>query len=283
MLLICLRDETAKEPAKQSFVRHSVEILRAFLMADELSGSITADRTKFSLATKAVECLLSALSAHQPTNDGAELIREPTPLVKRLSCLIEMARSAHLTSPNDPSKNLLCAAFAVLIQGSMCDGAFWNAVRQGVQFDQWTFALLLEESRQAVRNEISERIKLISNPAKKPKQVEKPAGQEMDTEFPADAPTRIEMLATVWNAFVQTIPLAPEYASQSAEFFKVALWLFRSVADKSPRDAIFNDYLTRWSEVMFSHRTEEVCRITTEWSDTFANSVSLLDVRLSMT
>lgn len=259
VLLICLRDETAKEPAKRSFMKHSVEILRAFLMADELSGSIAADRTKFFLATMAVECLLSALSAHQSTDDGLELIREPTPLVKRLSWLIEMARSAPPTSPNDPSKRLICASFAVFIQGPMCDGAFWNAVRQEVQFDQLTSALLLEESRQTVRNEVSERIKLISSPSKKPKQVEKPDDEEMETEFPADVPTRIEMLATIWNAFVQTIPQAPKFASQSAEFFKVALWLFRSVAEKSPRDAVFSDYLKRWSEVMFSHRTEEVC------------------------
>lgn len=259
VLRICLREEDAKESAKQSFVKHSVDVLIAFLMADELSGAIAADRAKLSLATMAVECLLSALSAYRPTNDDDELIREPTPLIKRLLGLIEMARSASMSSPNDPSPKLICSSFAVLVQGSMCENNFWNAVKQEVQFDKLISALLLQESRQLVRNDVSERIKLISSPSKRSKQQEKPVGEEMETESPAESPTRIDMLATVWSAFVQNIPQTPEYASQSAEFFKVALWLFRSVAEKSPRDVVFSDYLIRWSEVMFSHRTEEVC------------------------
>lgn len=259
VLLLCLREEDAKESAKQSFVKHSIEILISFLMADELSGPLAGDRANFSLATMAVECLLSGLSAYHPTDEDADPIREPTALIKRLLCLIEMARSASTNSPNDRSPRLLRASFAVLVQGSMCQSSFWNAVKQEVQFDQLIFALLLEESRQSVRNEVSERIKLISTPSKRPKQQERPVGGEMETESQQETPTRIDMLATVWNAFVEAIPQAPEHASQSAEFFTVALWLFRSVAEKSPRDVIFSDYLRRWSEVMFSHRTEEVC------------------------
>lgn len=257
-LLICLREETATEFANQSLVKHSVELLVRFLTADELSERLTGDRTKLFLASMAVECLLSGLSASHSTPDDADLIREPMSLVKRLLCLIEMARSVPMTSPNDPSQKLLCASFSVLVQGSICESSFWNVVKQEVQFDQLITALLLEESRQLVRNEVSERIKLISSPRKGLKQVEKPVG-EIDIESPVETPTRIDMLATVWSALVETIPQAPKHAFRSAEFFRLALWLFRSVAEKSPRDVIFSEYLKRWSEVMFSHRTEEVC------------------------
>lgn len=258
VLLICLREEAAKESPQQSFVNHSIGILVAFLMADELAGPIAADHIKFLLATTAVECLLSALAAYQSTSDDAELLRHPTPLITRLLSLIVMARSAPTSSSNDPSRKLICCSFAVLVEGSLRDSNFWNATKQQAQFEQLILGLLLEESRQPVRNETAERIKMICSPLKQPKQTEKPANEEMQTEAPAETPARIDMLATVWNAFVQTIPQAPKYAHQSAEFFRVALWVFRSVAEKSSRDVMFSVYLRQWSKVMFSHRTEEV-------------------------
>lgn len=147
VLLICLREEAAKEPAKQSFVKHSVKNLIAFLLADELSGPLSGDRAKMFLATMAIECLLSGLFAYRSTDDDADLVREPTPLIKRLLSLIEMARSVPITSPNDPSQKLLCTSFAVLVQGSTCQTSFWIAVKQEVQFDQLIFALLLASDK----------------------------------------------------------------------------------------------------------------------------------------
>lgn len=282
MLLICLREEAAKESPNQGFVNHSIKILVAFLMADELSGSLNADNIKFLLATTAAECLLSAFSAYRSTSDDGELIRDPTPLIKRLLRLIDMARSASTSSPNDASQKLFCCSFAVLVEGSLRDSNFWNAVKQQVQFDQLICALLLEESRQPVRNEASERIKTICSPSKWPKQPAKSSDGEMQTDSPVETPTRIDMLATVWSAFVQTISQAPKYASQSAEFFKVALWVFRSVAEKSPRDVMFSVYLRQWSDVMFSHRTEEVRWLFSRDSRILANDTSSLDARQSM-
>lgn len=258
VLLICLREEAAKDSPQQSFVNHSIEVLVAFLMADELAGPIAADDIKFVLATTAVECLLSALAAYRSTSEDAELLRNPTPLITRLLSLIGMARSAPMGSSNDTSRKLICYSFAVLVEGSLRDSNFWDATKQQAQLEQLILGLLLEESRQPVRNEVAECIKMICSPPKQPKQPEKAVNEETQTEAPAGTPARIDMLATVWDAFVQTIPQAPKYANQSAEFFGVALWVFRSVAEKSPRDVMFSVYLRQWSNVMFSHRTEEV-------------------------
>lgn len=264
VLLICLREEAAKDSPQQSFVNHSIDVLVAFLMADEFAGSIAADNIKYPLATTAVECLLSALAAYRSTSEDAELLRNPTPLITRLLSLIGMARSAPMGSPNDTSRRLICYSFAVLVEGSLCASNFWNATKQQARFEQLILGLLLEERRQPVRNEAAERIKMVCGPPKQPKQLEKTVNEETQTEAPAETPARIDMLATVWNAFVQTIPQAPKYANQSAEFFRVAPWVFRSVAEKSPRDVMFSVYLRQWSKVMFSHRTDEVSLLFTE-------------------
>lgn len=265
VLLICLREEALEASPKQSFVSHSIKSLEAFLMADELSMSLNEDRIRFFLAVTAVECLLSSFAVYRPTSDEASLCHDPTPLVKRLLGLIEMARSPPATSLSALNQKLICCSFAVIVEGSMQDDKFWNAVKQHAQFVQLVHALLLDESRQPVRNEVAERIKMTCSPSKLLKQPAKTAEGEVQTQPPTESPARIDMLGTIWNSFVQTIPKTPEYASQSAEFFKVALWVFRSVAERSPRDVIFSQYLRQWSQVMFSHRTEEVYEAHTKW------------------
>jgi hypothetical protein len=66
-----------------------------------------------------------------------------------------------------------------------------------------------------------------------------------------------------------------EYAEQSREFFAVALAVFRSVAERSPHDVIFAEYLFQWSETMLSHETEEVCRIRRSLRNMLANQNSV--------
>lgn len=145
------------------------------------------------------------------------------------------------------------------MEGSLRDQSFWNAVKLHAQFDQLLLSLLLEEDRQPIRNEISERIKMTCSPIKLLKQPAKISDEESQPGSPTENPARIDMLATLWNAFIQIIPKAPTFARQSAEFFKVTLWVFRYIAEKSPQDLIFDDYLKQWSGILLSHRTDEVC------------------------
>ncbi|KAJ5777163.1 hypothetical protein N7520_000409 [Penicillium odoratum] len=256
-LLTCLRAEEIQVTPKQSFVSHSIAILVKFLMSHELSESIKLDRLRFALATKAIECLLSALAVYRPDNDASALISDPAPFVRRLLGLIETARSL----PETPMAaagvhKLICDCFAFIIEGSIRDHKFWETVKQFARFDQLMLDLLLKECRQTIRNDVSERIKMICRP-KLLKQSGKITGDGLQTQNPAESPTRIDMLATIWDALVGIIPQTPDYAGQSAEFFKVVLWVFRSVAEKSPQDVILSHYLREWTGVMFRHQPEE--------------------------
>lgn len=279
VLLICLREEAAKEIPRKSFVNHSIKTLVAFLMDDRLAESLPPDEINLLLATTAVECLLSALAAYQPTDDAAMLSHDSTPLVKQLLSFIDMARSTSTKSSSGTRQKLISCSFGILMEGAMRDNEFWNAVKQEVRFDQLVCTLLLEDNHQTVRSEAAERIKMICAPTKSLKNPANGTGHEMQTDSPTVTPTRIDMLATIWDAFLQTIPRAPDCAQQSAEFFNVALWVFRSVAEKSPHDIVFSVYLRQWSDVMFSHQTEEVCdTIQCRLSFPLTN-ISLLDVK----
>jgi ubiquitin carboxyl-terminal hydrolase 34 len=258
VLLMCLRDEATETTPNQSFASHSIEMLVAFLMADEFSESLSDDTVKFWLASNAIECLLAAFVVYGSPSDDAALVQDPIKVVKRLLEFIQMAHSAPTLPFSTLNQKLIRFPFALLIDGSTRDEKFWKAVKQEAHFDQLIQSLLLNESRQSVRIDVAERIKMTCGPLKSQKQPPK-TNEQSQEEAPADNATRMDMLANVWDAFLKTIPKAPEYASQSAEFFTVALWIFRSVAEKSPTDMIFSQYLREWSLVMLEHRTQEVC------------------------
>ncbi|KAF3392464.1 Ubiquitin carboxyl-terminal hydrolase 34 [Penicillium rolfsii] len=258
-LLACLIEEALEDTANQAFISHSIEVLVTILMADELADSLTLDRHRLSLASTAVECLLDAIALYQATDNRTLVAQGQVALVRRLLHFIEAARSVTARPPVNvlAIQKLVCNSFGVLMEGAIRDKTFWGAVKQETQLGSLVKGLLLEETRQSIRSDVSERIKRTCNSAKSMKQSTKLTNDNSPILSTPDSPAQIDILATVWDAFIQTIPMTLDYAPQSAEFFNVALGIFRSVAEKSPRDVIFSQYLKQWSEIMLRHETEE--------------------------
>lgn len=193
----------------------------------------------------------------RPSEDRAVVIPNPSSLVPRVLNLLQSGRNDSLTHQNiTHTKSLVCSSFAVLIEGSLRDPEVWNAVKNHVQFDMLITSLLLDEREKLIRRDILERLKIISGPLK-PLHV---ATKLAHAEEPAIAenPLRIDMLATIWNSIVRIIPKAREHATQSEEFFTGALWIFRSVAQRSCCEMMFNEYMKQWTDVLLEHDTEEV-------------------------
>ena len=68
----------------------------------------------------------------------------------------------------------------------------------------------------------------------------------------------MDIISTIWSAFVQTLPDTAEYPELSQEFFEAALLVFHSIAEKSPHEVKFGEYLRHWADILLSHRTTEV-------------------------
>lgn len=141
----------------------------------------------------------------------------------------------------------------------MHDHGFWDVSKQHAQFDRLIFTLLLEEERQSIRKEIADNIVVVCGPSKSRKKSTRAGRDDAEGVQQSENPTSVDILAMLWEAFVHNFPLTVKYAEQSQEFFDVALTVFRSVAERSPRDVVFAEYLTSWSKIMLSHKTEEVC------------------------
>ncbi|KKK18163.1 hypothetical protein ARAM_004521 [Aspergillus rambellii] len=257
----CLQEEALEPSFNEAFVSHSVRVLVAALTRPEMSESLADSPTKISFAMSLVECLLYALMVKPPVAEESPLIPDSTKLVSQLSYLVEVGRN--LPASQFPEVNLhklICYSFAVFIEGSVRDPGFWAAIKEQVPFAQFIFSLLLEESRQPIRKGISDNIAIVCSPSKifkKPSKFVSSESQETREAAISENPARVDILATIWDAFVLTFPRALEFATQSQEFFEIAHSVFSSVAEKSPRDLIFSEYLKQWSGIMLSHRTTE--------------------------
>lgn len=255
---------------------HSICVLVAALTRPEMSKSLEDSPTKILFATNLVECLLLALLGEfgciniaklavdskpvsPPPADDSHVVSDPLPLVQQLLNLINVGRRTPATHLSEAGiQKLICHSFAVLIEGSVRDRKFWEAAKQQAQFDRLLFSLLLDEHRRPIRKEISENIALVCTPTKLLQKAE--SNGDGQPASPTN-PTQDNIVGTIWEAFVQTIPETPAYAHQSKEFFEVALLVFRSVSDKPSHDLRFGEYLEQWSTVMLSHETKEVCPV----------------------
>ncbi|KAJ9326994.1 hypothetical protein DTO027B3_2234 [Paecilomyces variotii] len=256
-LTTCLREESTEEEPNRAFLHHSIQCLVAALTRPELSETMQESSLKLMFACNFVESLLVALSVRSVPGDSSLRLSDPTDLVRQLLKFISTAQSlkANVLSETAVQK-LICNSFAVLIEGSLHDNVFWEIVKQNAQFEKLIFALLLNESRQPIRKEIADNIAIMCGPTKSRKN-SKTVNNETERLDPSQNFTVVDILATLWAAFAQNFDRTPQYMYHSQEFFEVALSVFRSVAEKSPRDLVFGEYLAQWSAIMLSHKTEE--------------------------
>ncbi|KAE8149454.1 hypothetical protein BDV25DRAFT_156255 [Aspergillus avenaceus] len=257
-LSICLREEALESIPNQAFITHSVRVLVAALTRAEMSGSLDEYPTKLLFATSLVECLLYALLVRPPVADDTSLVPEPSAVVRQLLKLMDVGR--HLSNSNLSElgvQKLVCHSFAILTEGSLRDTGFWTVIKQQAQFGQLLFSLLLDENRQPIRKSISENIAVACSPSKMLKKSGKVESAEQREAASSENPTRIDILATIWDSFVQNFPRSLDYVQQCQEFFEIAHLVFHAVAEKSPRDLILSEYLKQWSTIMLKHQTEE--------------------------
>ncbi|KAI9374010.1 hypothetical protein BJX61DRAFT_541164 [Aspergillus egyptiacus] len=256
----CLREEALEPSPSEPFVSHSIRAVVAALTRPEISDSLATSPKHILLAANLVECLLYALLVKLPVPDRLPSIPDATVLVVQLLRILEIGQN--LSSSPFPEINmqkLVCYTFAVLIEGSVRDPDFWSAIKQQVKFDKLVFSLLIQESCQPIRRGIADNITLVCSPSKQLRKPKLPAQEAQETREAAifENPATVDILATIWDGFVLAFPRAVDFPAHSQEFFETAYAVFCSVAERSPRDLVFNDYLKQWSGIMLRHRTNE--------------------------
>lgn len=255
------------------FVSHSMRTLVAALTAPEMEA-VSTGSMKLVFACHLVECLLVALSGEYFSRTSAEdrakqlfLVKTRTSLaVPNSEALVQqLLRFMDLRPSRESSSNeaadlqkLTCHSFAVLIDGSVQEHSFWDLVKRHVPLDRLVYSLLLADGRQRVRQAIADKIKVVCGLSKTQKKAPGPANSDTNAASSSEQPLTVDIIATIWDAFVKNMRRTVEHPEQSQEYFAVALAVFRSVAERSPHDVIFSQYVREWSETMLTRATEEV-------------------------
>ncbi|KAL2848825.1 hypothetical protein BJY01DRAFT_211397 [Aspergillus pseudoustus] len=256
----CLRAEALEPSPSESFIFHSIEVIVAALTRPQILESLTLSPTHIQLAISMTECLYYALQVKPPVAGDMLRIPDSAALVGQLLRLIDAGQNFSPTQMLELSRyKLIWYAFAIIIEGSVRDSSFWTTVKEQVWFEQLIFSLLIEERGHNVRRGVADNIRLVCDPSKQLKKPKLPASETQEARATAisENPSRIDILGTIWDAFVLTFPRVLGFSNQSHEFFEIAHSVFSSIAERSPRDMVFNDYLKQWSDIMLSHKTIE--------------------------
>lgn len=251
-LSTCLREELLESENHSTFIAHSVQILVGALIRPEMSLS-SNDGMKLVFARHLLECLLLCLSVK---TTESYVLPSPEALVKELCFFIKAAQKA---TPNGLSEldiqKLICHSISVLIDASVCNRDFWVVTKEHANFDELIFSLLLGEKRNPIRRQVAEKIRAVCGPrALQKKSADMETGKMEDESTES---TVADIIAVVWNAFLHNMQNTVRFAEHSEEYFSAALSVFRSVAERSPHDVLFTQYVSQWSEIMLSHETKQ--------------------------
>jgi ubiquitin carboxyl-terminal hydrolase 34 len=179
-------------------------------------------------------------------------------LVGQLLFFIKSAQTADSSRFSELDiQRLICHSISVLIDASVRHHVFWNVTKQKARFNELIFSLLLKEKRQLIRRQVAEKITATCN-ISAPKRPASADADNVDLSTQPDNSTIVDIISTIWDAFVQNMQNTVRFAKQSQEYFSAAIWVFRSVAERGPQDVDFSEYVSKWSESMLSHETEEV-------------------------
>ncbi|EGC41797.1 ubiquitin carboxyl-terminal hydrolase [Histoplasma capsulatum var. duboisii H88] len=261
--LLSLEEKLSKENnPDQEFVSHSIQNLVAFITRPQMGDGLEDSPLKLLFARNSVECLLFALTAKSMPEDSEQYFSNPLDLATRLLSFISLCRnltSKHLSEIS--IQKLISNSFAVIIEASMHDSRVWDAVEQSTQIKDLIFTLLLSESRQGIRKSVAEIIFATCGTTPSQKRAWKASSQVKGGAVAVvgrlPSATTIHIVATLWKHISALFPDTLEYAQSSQEFFEVALTVFQTVANLSPEDLIYGEYLRKWGDILLSHRTNE--------------------------
>lgn len=268
----------------EEFINHSILNLAEFLTLSEMEVSVEDSPLRLTFAHNAVDCLMVALTGNtcatlvftdeprltacpiaKPTaaETSQQFFPNPSIFTTRLLNLLSVGQKADCatTLSEERAQKMISNSLAVLIEASVHDSAVWNILKENTRIEDSVFDLLLTEQRQGVRKEVAGIISRLcrgGHAQQKQASGAKIDGDDNDAVIRLLNPTTIDIVGTLWKAFLSLFPKTLDFPTSSQEFFEVALVVFQTVSDLSPDDLVIGEYILEWGGILLKHRTREV-------------------------
>jgi ubiquitin carboxyl-terminal hydrolase 34 len=200
-----------------------VHVLLEFLRGKLCTG---IDRVQANISSKAERPSPEVSATY--FFDGARLADR---FVTILSVALEMNESAAVVQD----------CYGVILEASLHSRVVWEAFVKNPDILGLHKTLLLTETRQPIREQVSRSIASV-------------CGGDLPSTCPL---TKGELATQFWHVISSIIPDSVHWSGQSQQFFEIAELVFRAQDEYERNEISLRSFLTQWSDLLLSHQHQE--------------------------
>lgn len=238
----------------EKFLGKAVQNLNEALLNEQLIGATISSLQELQLAAVIVTVLLDFLrgncSAHSPSAavKSSHKVERPSPdisagyfsnparLADRLVSILSMA----LETNEDATVIQDC--YGAIIEASLHSRAVWEAFVEHPETSRLHGILLLEDTRQFVREHVAKKIASV-------------CGGDLPSTCPL---AKGEVAVQFWTTISDIVPHSVRHSTQSQQLYGIADHVFRAQDEYKRDENLLRAWLAQWSDLLLVYEHKEV-------------------------
>lgn len=231
-----LREQIRNSSMDEKFLSKAVQHLNEALLNERLIGGTISSIQELQLAAVLVTVLLDFLRERPFPDVSAGYFSDPARLADRLVSILSMA----LETNEDATVIQDC--YGAIIEASLHSRAVWEAFVEHPETPRLHGILLLEDTRQLVREHVAKKIASV-------------CGGDLPSTCPL---TKGEVAIQFWTAISAIIPHSVGHSAQSQQLFGIADHVFRAQDEYKRDENLLRAWLAQWSDLLLVYEHKEV-------------------------
>jgi ubiquitin carboxyl-terminal hydrolase 34 len=238
----------------EKFLGKAVHHLGEALLNPRLIGDTISNFQELQLAAVLVTVLLDFLRGRCSTKSLSASVKDlckverPSPDISagyfsnpaRLADRLVSILSVALETNEDVAVVQDC--YGAIIEASLHSRAVWDAFVEHPQLSRLHRILLLEDTRQSVREHVARKIASV-------------CGGDLPSTCPL---AKGEVAIQFWTSISAILPHSIRHSAQSQQLFGIADHVFRAQDEHKRDEILLRSWLTQWSGLLLSYEHQEV-------------------------
>ncbi|RMZ67789.1 DFFRY protein [Pyrenophora seminiperda CCB06] len=225
----------AKSNLDEKFLGNAIRHLDAALLNPTLIAETITNFQELQLATVLVNVLLDFLRERPSAETSATYFSNGARLANRLVSILSVAMEMR------EDAMVINDCYGALLEASLHSRVIWEAFVKHPQVPSLHRVLLLEDSRQSVRENISRKIDSV-------------CGGGLPFTCPL---SKGEVVGQIWKGISAVLPDSIRYPKQSRQLFTMAEHVFRVQDEYERNESSLRSFLTTWSDLLLKHKHQE--------------------------
>ncbi|XP_014552095.1 hypothetical protein COCVIDRAFT_30480 [Bipolaris victoriae FI3] len=225
-----------KSSMDEKFLGKAVQNLNEALLNEKIIGATISSLQELQLAAVIVTVLLDFLRERPSPDISAGYFSDPARLADRLVSILSMA----LETNEDATVIQDC--YGAIIEASLHSRAVWEAFVEHPETSRLHGILLLEDTRQFVREHVAKKIASV-------------CGGDLPSTCPL---AKGEVAVQFWTTISDIIPHSVRHSTQSQQLYGIADHVFRAQDEYKRDENLLRAWLAQWSDLLLVYEHKEV-------------------------